>query len=145
MISPFRRFWDAQDELNRLVTEAFRRLPEDSNTTAGWAPAMDVVAKDGDMIISAELPGVKREDVDVSLRNGVLTISGERKEEEEHKDAGYLVKERRYGSFRRSMTLPEGIDEEKITASFKDGMLEVTVKGASTQVEESPKRIEIHG
>ena len=88
---------------------------------------------------------LKREDVDVSLRNGVLTISGERKEEEEHKDAGYLVKERRYGAFRRSMTLPEGIDEERIKASFKDGMLEVTVKGASTQVDEGPKRIEIQG
>lgn len=145
MLSPFRRFWNAQDELNRLVIEAFRELPQTTDAATKLAPAVDVVTKGGDMIIRADLPGVKREDVDVSFRNGVLTISGERKEEEEHEDAGYLVKERRYGAFRRSMTLPEGIDEERIKASFKDGMLEVTVEGAGTQVQEGPKRIEIQG
>ena len=145
MLSPFRRFWNAQDELNRLVIEAFRELPQTPDAATKLAPAVDVITKGGEMIIRADLPGVKREDVDVSFRNGVLTISGERKEEEEHEDAGYLVKERRYGAFRRSMTLPEGIDEERIKASFKDGMLEVTVKGAGTQVQEGPKRIEIQG
>ena len=146
MLSPFRRFWDAQDELNRLVTETFRNMPRDPDAAAsGWTPAADVLAREGDMIIRAELPGVRREDIDVSLRNGVLTISGERKEEEEHKSGGHLVRERRYGSFLRSMALPEGVDEEKITATFKDGMLEVIVKGASAQVEEGPRRIEIQG
>jgi HSP20 family protein len=106
---------------------------------------VDLVTENGNMIIKAELPGMKREDVDVSFQNGVLTISGERKEEQEHKDAGYLVKERRYGSFRRSMTLPEGIDESKIKASFKDGLLEVSVEGAGTQVQGRPRQIEIEG
>jgi HSP20 family protein len=132
-------------EMDRMMAEAFRGLPQAQTSGAGWTPAVDVVTKDNDMVIRAELPGMKRDDVEVSFHNGVLTISGERKEEEEHKDAGYLVKERRYGSFRRSMTLPEGIDEEKIKANFKDGLLEVTVEGAGTQVEEGPKRIEIEG
>jgi HSP20 family protein len=138
-----------QSEMNRMMAEAFGRSPQMTSTAqtaeAAWIPAVDVVTKDGDMLIKAELPGMKREDVDVSFQGGVLTISGERKEEEEHKDAGYLVKERRYGSFRRSMSLPEGIDEGKIKASFNDGLLEVRVEGAGTRVEEGPKQIEIEG
>ena len=144
MLNPFRGFRDIQSEMNRMLAETFRRMPQmPTSESTGWTPVVDVVTKDNDMVIRAELPGMKREDVDVSLQNGVLTISGERKEEEEHKDAGYLVKERRYGSFRRSMTLPEGIGEDKIKASFKDGLLEVTLEGAGMQVEEGPKRIEI--
>jgi HSP20 family protein len=149
MLSPFRGFRDLQSEMNRMMAEAFGRLPQMTSTAetaeAGWTPAVDVVTEDDDMVIKAELPGMKREDVDVSFQNNVLTISGERKEEQEHKDAGYLVKERRYGSFRRSMTLPEGIDESKIKASFNDGLLEVTVEGAGTQVEEGPRKIEVEG
>lgn len=146
MLSPFRGFRDMQNEINRMMAEAFGRMPQIATTeSTGWTPAVDVVTKGGDMVIKAELPGMKREDVNVSLQNGVLTVSGERKEEEEHKDAGFLVKERRYGSFRRSMTLPEGTDESKIKARFEDGLLEVTVEGAGTQVEEGPKQIEIEG
>ena len=149
MLSPFRGFRDMQSEMSRMMAEVFGRSPQMTRTAetaeAGWIPAVDVVTKDNDMVIKAELPGMKREDVEVSFQDGVLTISGKRKEEEEHKDAGYLVKERRYGSFSRSMTLPEGIDEGKIKASFKDGLLEVSVEGAGTQVEEGPKQIEIEG
>jgi HSP20 family protein len=146
MLSPFRGFRDIQSEMNRMMAETFGRVPQTVSTAeAGWTPTVDVVTKDNDINIRAELPGMKREDVDVSFHNGVLTISGERKEEEEHKVAGYLIKERRYGSFRRSMTLPEGVDESKIKANFSDGLLEITVEGAGTQVEEGPKRIEIEG
>ena len=144
MLNPFRGFRDIQSEMNRMLAETLRRMPQmPTSESTGWTPVVDVVTKDNDMVIRAELPGMKREDVDVSLQNGVLTISGERKEEEEHKDAGYLVKERRYGSFRRSMTLPESIGEDKIRASFKDGLLEVTVEGAGMQVEGGPQRIAI--
>ena len=142
MLSPFRGFRDLQSEMDRLFGEAFGRI---SRTTDGaeWAPAVDVATEDGDMVIRVELPGVKREDVDVTFHNGVLTISGERKVEEERKDAGYLVRERRYGSFRRSMTLPEGVDEGKIAAEFEDGVLELKVQGGASEVEEKPKKIEI--
>ena len=145
MLKPFTGFRDLQSEMNRMMAEAFGRVPQTVSTAeAGWTPTVDVVTKDNDMVIRAELPGMKRENVDVSFHNGVLTISGSRKEEEEHKDAGYLIKERRYGSF-RSMTLPEGVDESKVKANFSDALLEITVEGVATQVEERPKRIETEG
>lgn len=146
MLSPFRGFRDMQSEMNRMMAQMFGRTPQmPAAESTGWVPTVDVATRDDDLVIRAELPGMKREDVDISVQDGVLTISGERKEEEEHKDKGYLIKERRYGSFSRSMTLPEGTDEEKIKARFEDGLLEVTVQGAGTRVESGPKRIEIEG
>ena len=94
-------------------------------------------------MVRAELPGVRQEDVEITFHNGVLTISGERKAEEQKEGSGYYVRERRYGSFRRSMTLPEGTDESNISARFQDGVLEVRVAGAAAVQE--PKRIQIEG
>lgn len=139
MLNPFRGFMDLQSEIERMMGEMFPAR----RAQAGWVLAVDVVSKDGDLVIRAELPGVKREDVDVTVHNGVLTISGERKEEREEKEAGYLLRERRYGSFRRSMSLPEGASESDVKATFEDGVLEVTVKGAAAVTE--PKRIRIEG
>ena len=85
----------------------------------------------------------KQEDVDITLQNGVLTISGEHEVEKEEERGNYHVRERRYGSFRRSMSLPEGTDESKVHARFEDGVLEVTVESAA--IEQAPKRIEIEG
>lgn len=142
MLSPFRGFRDFQSEVDRMMGEAFGQLPRQAERTE-WAPAIDAVTEDGNLVIRAELPGMKREDVEVSFHDGVLTISGEHRQEEEKKDTRYLIRERRYGSFRRSMTLPPGIDESKIKASFKEGVLEVTVEGGASEVEQQPKRIEI--
>ena len=113
------------------------------NGDTEWAPAVDMVTKDGDIVVRSELPGIKQEDVDVTFHNGVLTISGVRKAEEEKEAAGYYVRERRYGSFRRSLALPEDTDESKIHARFENGILEVTVEGAAAMQE--PKRIQIEG
>jgi HSP20 family protein len=148
MLSPFRGFYDVQGEVDRLFNEMMggtsrRRGRQEGQQLAQWAPAMDVLTKDGNLVIRAELPGIKLEDVDITLQNGVLTISGEHKADQEEERGGYHVRERRYGSFRRSMTLPEGTDESKIHARFEDGVLEVTVEGAA--VEQAPKRIEIEG
>jgi HSP20 family protein len=107
-----------------------RRGRQEGQRLSEWAPAMDVLTKDGNLVIRAELPGVKQEDVDITLQNGLLTISGEHKVDQEEERGGYHVRERRYGSFRRSMTLPEGIDDSKIHAKFEDGVLEVTVETA---------------
>ena len=104
---------------------------------------MDVLQRDGDLMLRAELPGVKLEDVDITVHDRVLTISGERKLEEETERGGYYVRERRHGSFRRSMTLPEGVEEDRIRARFQDGVLEVTIEGAAAVRE--PKRIQIEG
>ena len=134
---------DWQSEMDRMMADAFGRMPQLQAMEAGWTPAVDVITRDGDMVIRAELPGMKREEVDVGFKDGLLTISGERKEEEERKGDNYLLKERRYGSFSRSMTLPEGVDESKTKASFKEGLLEVTVEGAGAAVEEGPKQIAV--
>ncbi|QYJ14235.1 hypothetical protein Rxycam_00031 [Rubrobacter xylanophilus DSM 9941] len=149
MLSPFRGFLDVRSEMDRMFDELLRdtfRLWRDEGRApraVGWSPAVDVYSKDGDLVIKAELPGMKAEDVDITLQEGVLTISGERKAEEEREGAGYFVRERRYGSFRRSMRLPEGVDESKIHARFEDGVLEVVVEGAGAVTE--PRRIQIEG
>ena len=143
-----RGFYDPQSEVNRLFDEMFgglgntgRRQQRAPQTQ--WAPALDVLHEDGDVVVRAELPGVKQEDVDVTLHRGVLTISGERKAEENREGSGFYVRERRYGSFRRSMTLPESVDEDAINARFQDGVLEVRITGAAAVQE--PKRIQIEG
>ena len=149
-MSPFRSrgFYDMQSEMNRMFDEMFGNLARVGGRQQGaqpmqWAPALDVLHDDGDILVRAELPGVRLEDVDITLHRGVLTISGERKAEEQREGGGYYVRERRYGTFRRSMTLPEGVDESGISARFQDGVLEVRIEGAAAVQE--PKRIQIEG
>jgi len=151
MLSPFRGrrgFYDPVSEVNRVFEDMLGNLarrprgPQGTEVTE-WAPAIDVVTENGDLVIKAELPGVTQEDVDITLHNNVLTISGERKAEQEEERGGYYVRERRYGSFSRSLTVPEGVDESKIHARYDNGVLEVTVEGAA-EVQE-PKRIQIEG
>jgi HSP20 family protein len=146
-LSPFRGFYDMQGEMNRMFDEMFGNLARgsrrQSNGLSEWAPTVDVLQQDGDLVVRVELPGIKQEDVDITFQNGVLTISGERKAEEQKEGSGYYVRERRYGSFRRSLAVPEGTDESKIHARYDNGVLEVTVEGAAAVQE--PKRIQIEG
>ena len=147
-LSPFRGFYDMQSEMNRMFDEVFGGLARRGGRQQGedptrWAPALDVLQEDGDIVVRAELPGVKLEDVDITLQNGVLTISGERRAEDRREGSGYYVRERRFGSFRRSMTLPQGVDESKISTRFDGGVLEVRVSGAAAVQE--PRRIQIEG
>jgi HSP20 family protein len=151
-LRPFggRGFYDPYHEMNRLLDEMLggtvssaRKSGRQQGAATEWAPALDALTKDSDLVIRAELPGVKPEDVDISLHDNVLTISGERRDEQEEERGGYHIRERRYGSFRRSVALPEGIDESKISARYEDGVLEVTVQGAA--VAREPKRIQIQG
>ena len=151
MLSPFRGrrgFYDPVSETNWVFDNVLGGLLRRSGgqqraEVTEWAPAIDVATEDGDLVVRAELPGVKQEDVDITLHNNVLTISGERKAEQEEERGGYYVRERRYGSFSRSLTVPEGVDESKIHARYENGVLEVTVEGAA-EVQE-PKRIQIEG
>ena len=154
-LSPFRRgrggggFWDPLSEVNRMFDDVFgglTRRPGGRQTgaeLAEWAPAVDVLQRDGDLVVRAELPGVSPEDVDITLQNRVLTISGQRREEQEEQRGGYYVRERRSGSFSRSMTLPEGVDEDSIRARYENGVLEVTIAGAAAVRE--PRRIQVEG
>ena len=122
-----RGFYDPLSEMNRLVNQVFvGGLPRQAGTEqgtpgAGWAPSIDVVQRDDDLVIRAELPGARPEDVDITVQNGVLTISGKLEEEREEERQGYLVTERRYGTFRRSLQLPQDVAEDRIHARFENG------------------------
>ena len=117
---------------NRLSSFLGRRVPllkgsgdGEEFTLTTWAPRVDITEDDKEYVINAELPGVKKEDVKVSIENGVLSISGERKTEKEEKGKKYHRVEQTYGTFMRSFTLPEGSSGEKISAEFRDGILKV--------------------
>ena len=127
--------WDPYKEMdvlhNRLAK--FFGLTPASTTTGGqelmtlaeWAPSVDISEDDKEWLIKAEIPEVKKEDVKVTVENGVLTITGERKFEKEEKDKKYHRIERSYGNFFRSFTLPEGAEGGKVSAEFKNGVLEL--------------------
>ena len=107
-----------------------------------WAPAVDIEETDKGYVVRAEMPGMSEKDISVTVENNVLTIQGEKKDERERKnrDSRTIVSERTYGSFRRSFTLPESVDANKITAAFKDGILRITVPGTK---ERETKQISI--
>lgn len=120
------------DELHNRLGSFFGRQParldherEEQMTVAQWAPLVDITEDDHEYLIKAELPEIRREDVKVTVENGVLNISGERKFEKEETGTKYHRVERSYGSFVRSFTLPDDADGEKVAASFKDGVLSV--------------------
>ncbi len=108
-----------------------------------WAPTLDVLHEGGDLLVRAELPGVKREDAEVTPQERVLTISGERGAEELREGSGYHLRERRHGSFGRSIVLPHEVEEGEVSARFEAGVLEVRVAGGAA--ERAPKRIRIEG
>ena len=144
-----RGFYDPLSEMNRLFGEMFggpaRRqgTGQEQQQVTGWAPAIDVVQRDEDLVVRAEIPGARPEDVDITVQDGVLTISGKLEEEREEERQGYLVRERRSGTFRRSLQLPQDVDEDQINARFENGILEITIPGAAAGRE--PKRIQVEG
>jgi len=92
-----------------------------------WVPAIDMERDDGNLVIKADVPGIKPEEIDIEVDRGVLTLSGKHEETKEEKDKTYVRRERRYGAFSRSVALPEGVDPAKITATTRDGLLEISV------------------
>jgi HSP20 family protein len=113
---------------------------QEAVATGDWAPRVDIAETEKAFVIKAEIPEVKKEDVKVIVDNGVLTIRGERKQEREEKGKKYHRVERYYGSFTRSFTLPDNVDETKIKATFKDGMLNLQIEKTE---EAKPKTIEV--
>jgi HSP20 family protein len=112
-----------------LTTTRGTRGSADYRGTASptWAPQMELIQKPNALVFRADLPGLKPDEVNVSVEDGLLTISGERKQEHKEERDGFLRTERSYGSFYRAIPLPDGVDEEKVAAKFKDGVLEITV------------------
>jgi HSP20 family protein len=122
---PLRELEEMSDRLNRLFTrQAFLGFNgKEMMTVADWIPSVDIGEDEGGFEVQAELPGIKREDVKVTLENGVLTLQGERKQDQEEKGRKILRTERSYGRFLRRFTLPDSVDESQVKAEFKDGIL----------------------
>jgi HSP20 family protein len=138
---PFRELSTLQNEMNRLFNTVFDApSPGNGGTLRRWMPAMDLVETDDHFVLRADLPGMSEDDVKIEFEDGTLTVSGERKAEHESKSEGYYRVERAFGSFSRSLTLPQGIDPEAVTAKFDRGVLEVRIPKPE---ERKPRRIEI--
>lgn len=126
---PFRELEDVSNRLNRIFGRSASRAESSQEMLgmADWAPSVDISETDTAYLIKGEIPGVKKEDVKVTVQDGMLTIQGERKMEKEEKGKKFHRVERSYGSFVRSFRLPDDADENKVKAEFKDGMINVTL------------------
>lgn len=130
------RLTDLREELDRMFEAPLARTSE----FLGWAPAFDVYEEKDNFVVKAELPGMKKEDISVSLHDGNLIISGERKNEAKGEGAEVYRAERYVGKFQRSVTLPAQVTAGKVTAEYKDGILTVTLPKSE---EAKPKQIEV--
>ena len=141
--NPVNEFEDLMNRYNRmfgLARSGGEREGKDLFSRSDWAPAVDIKETPEAFTIEAELPGMSKEDVKVTVHEGVLSIQGERKSEDETKDKKHHRIERFYGSFLRRFTLPDNVDENSVKANFKDGMLTLTLQKAEPK---EPKAIEV--
>jgi HSP20 family protein len=136
---PVRELDSLQSDMNRLFDGFFGgRAGNDQHRR--WIPAMDLVETEDRLVLRADLPGLEEDDVNIEVKDGVLTISGERKSEHEEKGEGFYRVERAFGSFSRSLTMPQGIDTDAISADFDRGVLEVKIPKPE---ERKPTRVQI--
>jgi HSP20 family protein len=140
---PVRELSSLQEEMNRLFSHFFDTPGGnggDARMVRRWIPAMDLVETDEHFILRADLPGLGEEDVAIELEDSVLTVSGERKAEQEERREGFYRIERPSGAFRRSLTLPDGVDADGISARFDKGVLEIRIPKPA---ERKPRRVAI--
>jgi len=138
---PFRDLNMLQDRMNRLFDDAGRTWRHDEPAaTTSWSPAVDIFETETDIVVKAELPGMERKDITLNLEKNVLTLRGERRFEKETKDENYHRIERSYGGFSRSFSIPATVDEEKIRADYKDGVLKILLP---KKEQAKPKQIKI--
>lgn len=126
---PFNDLFSFQDRMNRLFSNAQTRGLAEASTGA-WTPTVDIYEEGDTLVLQAELPGVKKDDVEVQLEGNVLTLRGERRQEKDIQEDQYHRLERIYGTFMRSFTLPAGINRDKIQAEYRDGVLRLTMPRA---------------
>ena len=139
--SPFRHLSTLRDEIDRLFESPLNALTSDSHQFLNsWLPAVDLHEDRDHLLLKAELPGMQKEDIDISLHGDVLTLSGERKEEKTFEQAETYRAERFLGKFRRTFTLPVAVDPNRVQAAYKDGILTVTLPKAE---EAKPKQIQV--
>jgi HSP20 family protein len=119
---PFPDFADLHTRLDRLFEDVVT-----NGESRDWTAAVDVIKRNGDLVVRADMPGLKPEDIKIEVADDILTVSGEHEESKEEKDEDFVRRERRYGAFSRSIALPAGADPDKIEAACKDGVVEITV------------------
>src|ERR1700720_2637918 len=138
---PFREFSTLQDRMNRLFRETQGNSQDESLTTSGFAPAVDVYEDEHNVTLKIEVPGIDEKDIDVRVENNILTVHGERKIEKEEKEENYRRIERQYGSFSRTFTLPNTVDTESVSADYEKGVLKIKL---AKKAEAKPKQIKVN-
>jgi HSP20 family protein len=131
---------DLRDEIDRLFESPLTELMKTSQLLSGWTPALDVHEEKDEIVVRVELPGMKKEDIDLSLHDGSLSISGERKSEKKFEDAEIYRAERFVGRFQRTVALPAPVAADRVKAQYKDGVLTVTLPKTE---EAKPKQIDV--
>jgi HSP20 family protein len=137
---PYRGAASLQEQFHRLFNEAWDRSSDEGGLTA-WAPAVDIYETEHELVVQADLPDIKPEELDIRVENNILTIRGERKFEKKVNENNYLRLERTYGSFSRSFSLANTVDSAAIKAEYKDGVLTLTVP---KREEAKPKQIKVN-
>src|ERR1700736_5887393 len=139
---PFREFATLQDRINRVFRESYAPAGQDEAlTTSSFAPAVDVYEDEHNVTLKIEVPGIEEKDIDVRIENNTLTVHGERKIEKEEKEENYRRIERHYGSFTRTFTLPNTVDNDNVSAHYDKGVLKVRL---AKKAEAKPKQIKVN-
>jgi HSP20 family protein len=140
--TPYRDIMSIRDEMNRVLNEAFGRGTSDESAwfSGAWSPPVDIFETDEALVMKAELPGFSKDDISIEMKENALVIKGERKREDEVKEGNYHRMERAYGAFQRSFLLPTTVDQEKVRANYKDGVLELRLPKVQAA---QPKRIAV--
>jgi HSP20 family protein len=136
----FGRLSNLRDEIDRLFESPLAEFARTSQLLSGWTPALDVFEDKDNLMVKVELPGMRKDDIQISLHDGSLSISGERKSEKKVEDAEIYRSERFYGRFQRTVTLPSPVNPDKVKAQYKDGVLTVTLPKTE---EAKPKQIDV--
>ena len=136
----FGRLSDLRDEIDRLFEAPLSDLGRTASVFGGWTPAIDMSEDKDHVVVKAELAGMKKEDIEVTLHEGTLSIAGERKNERKVEEAGLYRSERFFGRFQRTVTLPAPVAGDKVKAEYKDGILTITLPKTE---EAKPKQIDV--
>jgi HSP20 family protein len=142
-LDPFREFVTIQDRMNRLFRDSYANNEgrEESLNNTSFAPPVDVYEDEHNVILKIEVPGIEEKDIDVRIENNTMTVHGERKFEQEEKEENYRRVERQYGSFTRTFTLPQTVDQENVQADYDKGVLKIKL---SKKAEAKPKQIKVN-
>ena len=139
---PFREFVTLQGRMNRLFHDSFAEgTDSEALTTTTFAPPVDVYEDEHNVTLKVEVPGIDEKDIDVRIENNTLTVHGERKFEKEEKEENYRRVERQYGSFTRTFTLPQTVDQESVQADYDKGVLKIKL---AKKAEAKPKQIKVN-